>query len=163
MTPHAGPMSKKLINTGAAAAAAAVLVIGGYLVGNSSSDSSASTANTGNASAQQGGPAFNGQPPGGGQSRPGFGPRGGMGNEVTGGAAQKVQKAVAAKFDGNIERILQLPDGSYLAHVITSNGEVYVKVSKSFDVTGSQQRPQGAMPQGTGPSGSQSGTGSTTS
>jgi hypothetical protein len=53
---------------------------------------------------------------------------------------------VTAKFDGNIERIQQLPDGSYVAHVITSDGEVYVRVSKSFDVTGSQQRPQG--PQG---------------
>jgi hypothetical protein len=146
MTPHADHMSKKLINTGAAAAAAAVLAIGAYLLGSSQSDSTASTANAGNLPAQQGG-----------QGRPGFGPRGGMGAEVTGDAAAKVEKAVAAKYDGDIERIQQLPDGSYLAHVMTNDGEVYVTVSKSFEVTGSHQRPDGLPPGGAAP-GSQSGT-----
>jgi hypothetical protein len=145
-------MSKKLINTGAAAAAAAVLAIGGYLLGSGQSDSTANTASSGNFPAQQGG-----------QGRPGFGPRGGMGAQVTGDAAAKVEKAVAAKYDGTIERVQQLPDGSYLAHVMTNNGEVYVTVSKSFEVTGTQQAPQRGMPPGGAPSGSQSGTDSTTS
>src|SRR6185436_13834114 len=105
LTPDAGFMTKKLITTGAAAAAAAVLATGGYLVGNGQSDSAASTANTTNLAAQQGA-----------QARPGFGPRAGFGSQVTGDAAQKVEHAVAAKYDGRIERVQQLSDGSYLAH-----------------------------------------------
>ncbi len=145
MTSHAGDMSKKLINTGAAAAAAAVLAIGAYLLGSSQSDSTANTVNAGNFPAQQGGR--------------GFGPRAGMGTEVTGDAAAKVEQAVAAKYDGTIERVQQLADGSYVAHVMTTGGEVYVTVSKSFEVTGTQQRPQHGMPPGGAP-GSQSGLGS---
>jgi hypothetical protein len=145
-------MTKKLITTGAAAAAAAVLAIGGYLVGTGQSDSAATSANTTNPAAQEGG-----------QGRPGFGPRAGFGTEVTGDAAQKVQQAVAAEYDGGIERVQQLSDGSYLAHVITSDGEIYVSVSKSFEITGTQQRAQGAMPPGSALPGSQSGAGTTTS
>jgi hypothetical protein len=145
-------MSKKLITTGGVAAAAAVLAIGGYLVGNGQSDSEASTANATNPAAQQDG-----------QGGHGFGPRAGFGSQVTGDAAQKVEHAVAAKYDGRIERVQQLSDGSYLAHVITGNGEIYVSVSKSFQITGTRQRPQGAMPPGGALPGSQSGAGSTTS
>jgi hypothetical protein len=91
-----------------------------------------------------------------------------MGTEVTGDAAAKVEQAVAAKYDGTIERVQQLDDGSYVAHVMTTGGEVYVTVSKSFEVTGTQQRPQHGMPPGGAPGsesapGSQSGTNSTTS
>jgi hypothetical protein len=156
MTPHAGVMSKKLISTSVAAAAAAVLAIGAYLLGSSQSDSSANTANTGNLPARQGGRPFNGQPPG-------FRGGGGLGTDVTGDAAQKVEKAVAAKYDGQIERVQKLSDGSYVAHVITNNGEIYVTVSKSFELTGTQQGPRSGMPPGGAIPGSQSGNGSTTS
>jgi hypothetical protein len=157
-------MSKKLINTGAAAAAAAAVAVGAFLIGNSQSNSTASTANTANPAAQQGGPAFNGQPRAGGQARPGFGPGGGpMGSPVTGAAATKVEQAVSAKYDGQIERVLKLSDGSYLAHVITSNGELRVQVSKSFEVVGEQQGPPGgARPPGA-PSATQPKSGSTSS
>jgi hypothetical protein len=154
-------MSKKLINTGAAAAAAAVLAVGAYLLGSIQSDSTANTANTGNGFAQQGGHAFNGQPRSGGQGRPG--PGGGSWTDVTGAAAQKVEKAVAAKYDGQIERVQKLSDGSYLAHVITNKGEIYVSVSRSFEVTAAHRRPQRAMPPGGTSSGSQSGTNTPTS
>jgi hypothetical protein len=156
MTPHAGLMSKRLISTGAAAAAAAVLAIGAYLLGSNQSDSTANTANTGNVPAQQGGQPFNGQPPG-------FRRGAGLGDDVTGDAAQKVEKAVAAKYDGQIERVQQLSDGSYVAHVITNNGEIYVTVSKSFEVTGTQQGPRSGMPPGGAIPGSQSGNDTTTS
>jgi hypothetical protein len=33
---------------------------------------------------------------------------------------------------------MKLDDGSYVVHVITSNGEYHVAVSKDFEVTGAQ-------------------------
>ena len=145
-------MSKKLISTSAAAAAAAVVAVGAFLIGSSQSDSTANTANTASPAAQQGG-----------QAPPGFGRGGGMGTPVTGDAATKVEQAVTAKYGGQIERVLKLADGSYLAHVITSNGELRVTVSKSFEVTGTQQGPPGgARPPGA-PSASQPSPGSTSS
>jgi hypothetical protein len=140
-------MSKRLTTTTAAAAAAAVLAIGAYLVGTTQSDSSSAT--TSNASAPAGQGALQ-QAPNGTQAQPGFGQRGGFGNDVTGATADKVGKAATAKYPGNVERVEKLSDGSYLAHVITNNGEIYVSVSKSFKVTGTQQGPGGGLP----PSGS---------
>ena len=45
-------------------------------------------------------------------------------------------------------RVMQLPDGSYEVHVVTtSGGEVHVKVSKTFTVTGTETGPPaGAAP-----------------
>jgi hypothetical protein len=163
MTSHAGLMSKKLMNTSAAAAAAAVLAIGAYLLGTGQSDSTASTAGAGNGAAQQGGHGFGGQPPSGAQRPPGFRPGGGMGTDVTADVAQKVEEAVAAKYDGDIERVQQLDDGSYLAHLITNDAQIYVAVSKSFDVAGAHERPLRGMPQGGAAQGAQSGTGAMTS
>jgi hypothetical protein len=34
---------------------------------------------------------------------------------------------------------MKLSDGTYVAHVITSNGEYHVTVSKDFKVSGAQQ------------------------
>jgi hypothetical protein len=70
---------------------------------------------------------------------------------------------VAAKYDGTLERVLKLSDGSYVAHVITNNGEIYVTVSRSFEVTGTREGPRRGMPPGGAIPGSQSGNGSTTS
>jgi hypothetical protein len=64
-----------------------------------------------------------------------------------------------------VERVVQLPDGSYEVHVITSSGEQHVLVSKDFEVTGTQQGGpppgfgDGDTPQsGTAPGASTSGT-----
>lgn len=77
-----------------------------------------------------------------------------MGTVVTGSAATKASDAATAKYAGTVERVLKLSDGSYVVHVITSSGEVHVKVSKAFVVTGVEQGggpPQGAAPSTTAP------------
>jgi hypothetical protein len=79
----------------------------------------------------------------------GAGPGGGFGTPVTGTAAAKAKAAATAKYPGTVERVMQLPDGSYVVHVATtSGGEVHVKVSKTFAVTGTETGPPagGAAP-----------------
>jgi hypothetical protein len=51
---------------------------------------------------------------------------------------------------------MALPDGSFVAHVITTDGELHVAVSKDYKVLGIQQGgpPPGAGPQGGAPPGS---------
>jgi hypothetical protein len=84
------------------------------------------------------------------QSGPPAGANGGagFGTPVTGTAAAKAKAAATAKYPGTVERVMQLPDGSYEVHVLTKSGEVHVKVSKTFTVTGTQQGgpPAGATP-----------------
>jgi hypothetical protein len=110
----------------AAAVVAVALAFGAYAVGNSSSgNGSNGTANA--AQAQR-----NGQPPRG------------FGTPVTGTAAAQVKAAVLAKYKGTVDRIIKLPDGSYLARVTTSNGDLRVAVSKDYQVTGAQQGGPGA-------------------
>jgi hypothetical protein len=84
-----------------------------------------------------------GQAPGAtGQAPPGFG------TPVAASVAKQVAAAATAKYPGTVERVMKLPDGSYVAHVITSSGERHVLVSKAFAVTGSQQGgPGGSTPQ----------------
>ena len=129
----------------AAGAAAVVLAFGAYSLGKSNPDgNSTGTANA----AQLGtvpGSGANGQGPQAGQAAPGRQAPPGLGTPVTGSAASKVKSAVLARYDGTIERIMKLDDGSYVAHVITSNGELHVSVTKGFKVTGAQQ---GGPPQG---------------
>ena len=128
-------MSPQVSRALAAGSAAAVIAIGAYVVGRSSSDSTTTAS-----------PAFGGAPPAQGAPP-------GLGQDVTGATADKVEKAALAKYPGTIERIAALPDGSYVAHVITSNGELHVLVSKDFKVTGTEQGggpPPGVAPQGTG-------------
>lgn len=127
----------------AAGVAAVVLAFGAYAIGNS--NSSQGSSGTADASQSAHG-AQNGQAPTNGQAPPG------LGTPVTGATAQKVKAAVMAKYTGAIERIDQLSNGSYVAHVKTSKGEYHVTVSKDFKVTGAQQggRP-GAGAQGTPP------------
>jgi hypothetical protein len=128
----------------AAGVAAVVLAFGAYAIGNSNS----SQGTSGTAAASQGAPGAqapeNGQAPPNGQTPPG------LGTPVTGATAQKVKAAVVAKYQGRIERIDKLSDGSFVAHVITSNGEYHVTVSRDFKVTGAQQggRPGAGAPSG---------------
>jgi hypothetical protein len=83
----------------------------------------------------------------------------GMGTAVTGATADKVEKAALASYPGTIERIEQLPDGSYVAHVIQSNGggEIHVLVDENFAVQGKESRPSGPPPGGMMPPGAGSG------
>jgi hypothetical protein len=83
------------------------------------------------------------------QSGPPAGAKGGagFGTPVTGTAAAKAKAAATAKYPGTVERVMQLPDGSYEVHVVTKSGEVHVKVSKAFAVTGTETGPPaGAAP-----------------
>src|SRR5439155_13364464 len=129
--------------------------LGAWALGKSSSSGS-TTATVQQARAPQfgGGQApQGGRAPQGGQAPPGFG------SEVTGATASRIEKLVLAKYPGSIEVVVQLPDGSYVVHDITSIGELHVGVSKEFKITGTDAGgpPRGpAPPQGaTAPPGSQ--------
>ena len=132
-------MSTKVVKTTAGIAAGVALAFGAWALGStgSSSKGTASAATGG----QDGPPGINGQrPPGGGP--PGFG------TPVTGATATKVKNAALARYPGSVEHVMQLPDGSYVVHVITSSGEVHVSVSKSFQVTGTEKGGPPRMPGG---------------
>jgi len=145
--------------------AAVALAFGAYAIGNSSSNESNSGVAT---AAQSSAPSQvpsngqvpqSGQPPTGelpqdGQAPPGFG------TPVSGAAAAKAKAAALAKYKGTVERVMKLDDGSYEVHVITSNGEYHVAVSKDFKVTGAEQGGPGA---GGAPAAGSAASGSTTS
>ncbi len=123
----------------------ATAAVGALIAGCGSSSNSAASGTTAKAAAATttvpaGAPAgAKGMPPG-------------LGKVVTGTAAAKAKAAALAKYPGTVERVMQLSDGSYEVHVIRkSGGEVHVKVSKAFAVTGTAQGPPGG---GTPPSGS---------
>ena len=142
-------MDKNLFKSIAIGAAAVVAALGAWALGKSSSSGS-TTATVQQARAPQFG---GGQAPQGGQAPPGFG------SEVIGATASRIEKLVLAKYPGSIEVVVQLPDGSYVVHDITSNGELHIGVSKEFKITGTDAGgpPRGAAPpQGaTAPPGSQ--------
>jgi len=128
--------------------AAGLLGATGLAACGSSGSTSATTATTSAATAaapDAGGQAPTGQPPAGGA---------GFGTPVTGSAATKASDAATAKYAGTVERVMKLSDGSYVVHVVTSSGEVHVKVSKAFAVTGVEQGgpPAGAAPSSSTPS-----------
>jgi hypothetical protein len=118
--------SKNRLTYVAAGVAAVVLAFGAYAIGSSNSSGSG-TADASQATARNG----EGPPDGRGP--------GDLGTRVTGATAAKVKAAVLAKYKGTIEQVVKLPDGSYVAHVITSKGEYHVAVSKDFEITGAQQ------------------------
>jgi hypothetical protein len=75
-----------------------------------------------------------------------------IGKTVTGANADKAKAAALAKYPGTVERVMELSDGSYVVHVMrSSGGEVHVKVSRAFAVTGLEQGPPGG---GAAPGGS---------
>jgi hypothetical protein len=143
--------NKNLPKIAAAGGAAAVLAAGAWILGTSGSDASATASTQGPPGMAQGAPPQNGQAP---QGAPGFG------SDIGGMTAEKVAKAATASHPGQVERVMQLPDGSYVVHVITSSGEAHVAVSKDFQVTGTEQ---GGPPMGgTPPSGATPPSGGTT-
>jgi hypothetical protein len=117
----------------AAAGVAAAVALGGLLGACGSSDTTATK--TGAAATPTAGA------PSGAQGAPA-----GLGKEVTGAAAAKAKAAALAKDPGTAERVMQLADGSYVVHVLRSSGEVHVRVSKTFAVTGTEQGPTGGAP-----------------
>jgi hypothetical protein len=77
----------------------------------------------------------------------------GLGKAVTGTVAAKAKAAALAKYPGTVERVVQLPDGSYGVHVLRkTGGELHVRVSKDFKVTGTETGPPagGAPPAASG-------------
>jgi hypothetical protein len=112
-------------------AAAVAAVFGAMALGRSGSSSSTAAAGA--------------TPPGQQGAAP---PQGfpGRGTDVTGAAAEKVKTAALARYPGTIEHIEQRPDGSYVAHVIRSDGtEIHVLVSKTFGVTDTETGPPGGQ------------------
>jgi hypothetical protein len=159
-------MSNSRPVTYAVAGIAAVLIAAGaYSLGHSNSTDSGTAAASAAAQVpqtgqvpQQGGqlPDQSGQqPPQGGQlPSDGRGPSG-FGTPVTGAAANKARTAALAKHHGTVERVMRLDDGSYVVHVVTANGELHVRVSKAFKVTGADQGGPGS---GSGPAAGAQGT-----
>ncbi len=135
----------------AAVAAIGALALGANAI--TSSDSSTTAAATGAENTAAGAPGAAGAPTG-------APPR--MGTAVTGDTLTKVTDAATAKYPGDVERAMQLADGSYEVHVVQSNGdgEVRVLVSKAFEVTGLRQ---GGPPAGAPPADRSAPSGATTS
>jgi hypothetical protein len=128
-------------------AAAVIIGVGAWSIGKSSNDN-ASASSTPAAQRSQAPPT--GLPPAGAR---------GFGTPVTGATATKIKAAVLAKYKGTVERVIQLPDGSYGVHVITTDGELHVAVSKDLKVTGSQTGGPPGMPGGAVPSANGAGSG----
>jgi len=121
--------SRKLTRFVAAGAAAVAVAIGGLAIGNSSSSNGAS----GTTNATQAVPPA--QAPRSGQVPQNWRP--GTGTIITGAAADKAKAAaLAAKYQGTVNRVLKLSDGSYVVHLIATSGPHHVFVSKDFKVTG---------------------------
>jgi hypothetical protein len=120
----------------ATAALAATLALGGGLLAGCGSSATTTSASNAAATTTPTAPSTaRGTPPSG------------FGKPVTGTAAAKAKAAALARYHGTVERVMQLGDGSYVVHVIRSSGEVRVKVSKAFVVTGLEQgMPGGGQP-----------------
>jgi hypothetical protein len=75
-----------------------------------------------------------------------------FGRPVTGATAAKVKAAALAKYPGQLEHVVGLPGGGYMAHVFTTGGgEVHVLVNSRFEVTGLAAGPPGGVPSGAAP------------
>ena len=138
--------SRKHIGFVAAGAAAVAVAIGGIAIGNSSSSNGASgTANATPAAQTAPGPGPRTTPAPGAANGPvptavyGQVPNGwhpGSGTRVTGTAADKAKAAALAKYQGTVNRVLKLSDGSYAVHLLGTSGPHHVFVSQAFMVTG---------------------------
>lgn len=134
--PETGGRSKKVVIS-------VVLVAAGLLIGGAATGIAVASAkgNSASASSAAGGDKgrddHDGNRPAGGPGAPG-------GPELTGDALTKVTDAIAAKYPGaTIERAFPTPDGGYIAHAITADGEKYVTLGANFAVTGEQSEPGG--------------------
>jgi hypothetical protein len=138
--------SRKLTRSIAAGAAALAVAVGGVAIGNATSSNGAGTATAAQTAAPTqaaapseaitpGQPHAPSQPTQSGQIPQGW--TAGSGTIVTGAAADKAKAAaLAAGYNGTVNRVLQLSDGSYAVHFIGTTGPHHVFVSKDFKVTG---------------------------
>jgi hypothetical protein len=124
-------LSPKLTRFVAAGAAAVAIASSGLAIANSSS----STGTSGTATAAQ--VAAPAQAPASGQVPQNWRP--GAGTLITGATADKAKAAaLAAGYQGTVNRVLKLSDGSYAVHMFATSGPHHVFVSKDFKVTGTQ-------------------------
>jgi hypothetical protein len=146
-------MSQKVTKAVAGVLALGAIAFGASAIaGASGNDSSSAPAS------QAGGP-----PGAAGARGHGFPGGPGRGTPVAGAAASKARAAALAKYPGTVQVVMGAPDGSYVVHVIKSDGsEVHVAVSSQFKVTGTLRgfRPGGPPPQA--PSSGSGSNGSTT-
>jgi hypothetical protein len=133
-------MSQSILKAVAGIAALAAIAFGASAIASGNKSSTGSVAGPAGA----GPPGMNGGAPPRGMNggMPPGGPRGGT--PVTGATAAKVKAAALAEYPGTIERIEQLPNGGYIAHVFRSSGaEVHVLLDAQFHVTGTATGPPG--------------------
>src|SRR4051794_1964368 len=139
--------SNKVTKSIAAGAAALAVAVGGVAIANSNSSNGMSGAAT---SAQTAAPAQAGVPAKGsggagaparasafGQAPTGWKP--GTGTIITGAAADQAKAAaVAANYTGTVNRVLKLSDGSYVVHLIGTEGVHHVFVNTTFKVVAAE-------------------------
>jgi hypothetical protein len=123
-------LSPKLTRLIAAGGAVVVVATSGIAIANSSSSNGSSgTATASHAAAPTSAPQ-SGQVPQGWQP--------GSGTLITGAAADKAKAAaLAAGYQGTVNRVLKLSDGSYAVHLFATSAPHHVFVSQDFKVTGS--------------------------
>jgi hypothetical protein len=141
--PHRSGFTSTAAKAVAAFVAVGVLVIGAKAIAGHDSDTAAA-----GTPPVAGGQAPPGMTPGGriGHDRNGMPP--GFGAPVTGATLDKLKSVVTPKYAGTIERAMRLPDGSYVVHVIGTNGEVHVHVTKDLRIDGTDTGGPGGMPPG---------------
>jgi hypothetical protein len=131
-------MNNNMTKIAAGAAAVVAIGIGAAAVGSASSGTQTQNAR------------FTG-PPGaaGNQNQQAGNLPPGMGTEATGSDAEKAKSAALAKYPGSVERVVKLPDGGYVVHVIKDDGsgEAHVLVDAKFRVSG-QEAGRGGPPGG---------------
>ena len=91
---------------------------------------------------------------GGGDGGGGFGDGGGpgQGTPLVGADYDTATKAALAKYPGTIQTAEKMADGTIIVHVVqASGGEVHVRESKDFVVTGVDNGPGGFPGDGGGP------------
>src|SRR3954462_12100919 len=140
-------MSNTILKSAAGVAALVAIAFGASAIAGASGSSSSTPSG-----ARAG---FPGAPPNGASPNRAPGrPPAGFGRPVTGTTAAKVKAAALAKYPGTIERIMGLPNGGYVAHVLTSGGgEKHVLLNSKFVVTGVDTGPPAGGPPGGGPPG----------
>jgi hypothetical protein len=151
-------LSNKLTKFIAAGAAAVAVATGGLAIANSnSSNGTSGTATAAQTAPAQAGPraqtGASGQAgvpakgSGGAWAPAGAGafgqvPKGwspGTGTIITGAAADKAKtSAIAANYSGTVNRVLKLSDGSYVVHLIGTQGVHHVFVNTDFKVVGAE-------------------------
>ncbi|MEA2126338.1 MAG: hypothetical protein QOI80_3120 [Solirubrobacteraceae bacterium] len=118
-----------------AGAAAIAVTVGGYTIARTDSSSGASAATAGKVV-----PFHRGQPSPAtkvGRVPAGFTP--GMGELVTGTAADKAEAAALGAYPGGtINRVVLLSDGEYSVHMIGVNWPHHVFVDQSFNAVGAE-------------------------